>query len=175
MQRILNGTLTIHNTDTEQLAHKALKGWERTVKTRLNQQDHEDLLTELITTTWQLSQKYNPQRHNRFDAYAYPLLILRAHDWLRQKNGRTTWKFNGHTHHRPPRQQPLSLDAPTTTDTTLRLLDLVGNNNSSDPTNRNETLERLEHERDSHRTQDLNTLRRNLYQPLTNRTAERRT
>lgn len=46
----------------------------------------------------------DPQFPPRFSVYATAVLKRRVTDWLRQKNGRTVWKFRTHTYTRPKRE-----------------------------------------------------------------------
>ena len=94
---MLNGRLRLHDiNDVEAFCARIV---ERTNPT-LSHHDREDLLAYLITTTWELSAKHQPTL-GEFSKWVGYKLSQRTVDWSRQRNGRTTWKFKGHTHHRP--------------------------------------------------------------------------
>ena len=78
---------------------------------RLSHHEHEDALSWLIETAWELSLRYEPgDRPARFGFYAKSILVKRVHDWRRQRYGRTVWKFAGRTYERP-RIELVSLDS----------------------------------------------------------------
>lgn len=99
----LNGKLALHDIQdveafTAQLIHRA--------NLEIPWADQEDLHAHLIATCWELSLRYPPDHPSWdiFSARAATILKLRIVDWKRQRYGRTTWTFTGHTHTRPARQ-----------------------------------------------------------------------
>lgn len=112
---MLNNRLQLHNvTDAENLCHRILNNHLRRTRAHLRPYDHEDAIAYLLTTIWELSERYDPTRTTvSFSTYAYRLLTLRCVDWRRNQEGRTRWQFDSHTHERQ-RNDPLSLDHQTT-------------------------------------------------------------
>lgn len=175
MRRHYNG-LTLHGVDIETLAHRAAENWQRK-HTRLNETDTEDLIAYLVAAAWELSTRYQPGpgRADRFDQYAYPLLTLRCTDWLRQSEGRTRWQFAGHTHERPPREQPLSLDQPAHPDDQDPLAATLADSRSHDaPTTDPDDDRRLLAEALRHQSRDHRTLRQAAARRARNRTPRAR-
>ena len=76
---------------------------------KLSYHEREDLLAYLLALTWELSERFQPGGIS-FCSYATTTLRLRVIDWQRSRNGRTVWKFAGHTYERP-RPKLVSLDA----------------------------------------------------------------
>jgi hypothetical protein len=70
--------------------------------------DREDLIAFLTETAWCLSLDYDA-RLGSFSNFATVRLRQRTTDWMRQRNGRTVWKFKTHTYIRP-RVDLVSLD-----------------------------------------------------------------
>lgn len=104
---LLQGTLTLHDiADVEALARKALQDHLRQGAGRgqartswLNEDDHEDALTYLIATAWNLSRRYGPdadhpaiQSDRPFGLLCYWLMRRRIVDWYRQRYGSTRYK-----------------------------------------------------------------------------------
>lgn len=109
---MLNGRLTLHNVnDTEALCRRVLDNHLRRTRAHLRPHDYDDAIAYLLTTAWEISQRYDPTRGTTFSTYAYRLLALRCIDWRRDQEGRTRWQFANTTHERP-RIDPLSLDHP---------------------------------------------------------------
>ena len=71
----------------------------------LSWSDREDLEQYLLATAWEISLTFDPGKGSvGFSTYAGNLLRRRTHDWVRQRNGRTVWRFSGgriHTRERP--------------------------------------------------------------------------
>jgi DNA-directed RNA polymerase specialized sigma24 family protein len=71
----------------------------------LSWSDREDLEQYLLVTAWEISLTFEPGKGSvGFSTYAGNILRRRTHDWVRQRNGRTVWKFSGgrvHTRERP--------------------------------------------------------------------------
>ena len=111
--RMLNGTLVLHGVDVERLASEVCREWvgrNRAHGSNLSESRQEDLVAFLVSETWRISLKYDPERNPRFRSYASPLLFLRCVDWLRQDEGRTRWQFAGHVYERE-RPTLVSLDS----------------------------------------------------------------
>ena len=72
--------------------------------------DREDLGAYLVETCWELSLRYQAGGPS-FSTYAGTILRRRAVDWVRQRDGRTIWKFKHRIHERP-RREFVSLDGP---------------------------------------------------------------
>jgi hypothetical protein len=70
--------------------------------------DREDLVAYLAELAWELSLDYDSRR-GPFSTFASIRLRQRTTDWIRQRNGRTVWKFKSHTYIRP-RVDLVSLD-----------------------------------------------------------------
>ena len=105
---MLNGELRLHGVDVERLAaavmHEAIGRRGRS----LREHQQEELLAELVSYTWELSLRYDPdQDHARargrqpgFDGWATYWLRFRVIDWIRKTEGRTRWAFSDHTYER---------------------------------------------------------------------------
>lgn len=109
---LLNGTLTLHGVNIEELATRVANEWcrrNRAQGSHLSPDRQEDLTAYLVAEAWRISINYDPARAPRFRSYAYSLLYFRCTDWLRKDEGRTIWKFSGTTHHRQ-RPQLIPLD-----------------------------------------------------------------
>lgn len=163
---MLNGRLTLHGEDAEDLARRVLANYCRRTHSKLNPADTEDALAYLIATAWELAEfHYDPKRGGRFDSYAYSILSFRVTDWLRGDEGRTRWQFATHTYE-PERPTVLSLDGPAHTAgderAPVRLGELVAVHDSRDATDSAAALERLERERHRHRARDKHALRQRL-------------
>ena len=80
----------------------------------LSWSDREDLEQYLLATAWEISLTFEPgQGSVGFSTYAGNILRRRTHDWVRQQNGRTVWKFKDRVHERPrPVLLSLDLDGP---------------------------------------------------------------
>jgi hypothetical protein len=79
----------------------------------LSYHEREDLEQWLLGECWRLSLRYSPGRGSTtsFAGWATTTLRLRVTDWIRAKEGRTTWKFKEHTHTRErPTFIPLDYD-----------------------------------------------------------------
>jgi hypothetical protein len=108
----LAGTLSLGDgpgriEDVEALVRKVVDDRLRMWGARLNQIDHEDLVSYLIGVCWELSGRYDPakDRNPNFATYAARILTLRVADWYRQRFGDTR---------HGERPIVLSLDAPAT-------------------------------------------------------------
>jgi hypothetical protein len=74
---------------------------------RLNEQQRDDLLADLIAYTWELSLRYDPdQDHARargrepgFGGWAIHWLRFRVIDWVRKTEGRTRYQFGPNAQH----------------------------------------------------------------------------
>jgi hypothetical protein len=75
----------------------------------LSWHDREELVAYLAETAWELSLTYDGRRGS-FSNYATVRLRQRTTDWIRQRAGRTVWKFKTHTYTRP-RVDLVSLDS----------------------------------------------------------------
>src|SRR4051812_36883173 len=95
---MLNGRLALCDVDDVEAFCAAVIP--NTWRGRLTTDDREQLLTWLIETAWELSVVYRPGGIS-FSTYAGNTLRRRIHDWLRNRDGRTVWKFKDRTHHRP--------------------------------------------------------------------------
>jgi hypothetical protein len=71
----------------------------------LSWSDREDLEQYLLATAWEISLTFEPRQGSvGFSTYAGNILRRRTHDWVRQRNGRTIWRFSDgrvHTRERP--------------------------------------------------------------------------
>jgi hypothetical protein len=95
---MLNGRLALWDiSDVESFCAAVVP---RSWRNQLSQDDREQLLTWLIETAWELSVVYTPGGIS-FSTFAGNTLRRRIHDWLRNRDGRTVWKFKDRTHHRP--------------------------------------------------------------------------
>jgi DNA-directed RNA polymerase specialized sigma24 family protein len=74
----------------------------------LSWHDREDLVAYLAELAWELSLTYDAGRGS-FSNFATVRLRQRTTDWMRQRKGRTVWKFKTHTYVRP-RVDLVSLD-----------------------------------------------------------------
>jgi len=92
---MLSGKLALHDlADTEGLcAHVIQRS-----SLNLSYHEHEDLLTYLVETAWELSLTYRPGA-GPFSAYAAVRLRQRCTDWKRSQ-GRTRWQFSNRTYER---------------------------------------------------------------------------
>lgn len=100
---MLGGTLALGDVgDVEGLARRALDDFLRARGAHLRPHLYEDALQELLTTAWQLWQRFDPARGLSFSTYCYRLLKLRVVDWYRHEFGDTRYG---------ERPQVLSLDA----------------------------------------------------------------
>ena len=143
---MLNGTLQLHDIqDVEAFCTTLIP---HTWHTQLTPHDREDLTTWLIETCWELSLTYQPG-HIRFSTWAGNTLRKRTHDWLRQRNGRTIWKFKTHTYTRP---KPVVISTDTEHGRAL------AESTSHLPPDRHTDLGRLLRDRDRHATRDHQTL-----------------
>ena len=106
---MLRERLECHGVDVEKLSRKVLENHLRKTQSTLTEHDYDDALAYLVATTWELSQRYNPDKGPAFSTYAWRLLSLRIVDWRREHHGRNKWTFSTHTHTRQL-TQPLSLD-----------------------------------------------------------------
>ena len=105
---MLNGKLALHDIhDVEAFCTTIAKGRNR----QHNHHEQEDLIAWLIEECWILSTRYQPGGIT-FSTWARTTLQKRVHDHIRQRDGRTTWKFKNHTHTRT-RPHLVSLDNPT--------------------------------------------------------------
>ena len=103
---MLNGELRLHGVDGERLAAAVMQ--EAVGRRALREHQREELLAELISYTWELSLRYDPdQDHARargrrpgFDGWATYWLRFRVIDWIRKTEGRTRWAFSDHTYER---------------------------------------------------------------------------
>lgn len=103
---MLNGELRLHGVDVENLAAAVMQ--EACGRRRLNEQQRDDLLADLIAYTWELSLRYDPdQDHARargrepgFGGWAIHWLRFRVIDWVRKTEGRTRWAFSDHVYER---------------------------------------------------------------------------
>lgn len=91
--------------DVEALVRKVADDRLRSWGARLTSTDHEDLVSYLIGTCWELSERYDPAKDKKpnFAAYASKILTLRCADWFRGRFGDTR---------HGERPVVLSLDAP---------------------------------------------------------------
>jgi hypothetical protein len=119
----------------------------------LPQQEQEDLIAWLIAITWELSLRYDGSQGSRFSAYARHVLVRRAPDWRRQRDGRTVWKFKDHTYERP-RPEFVSVDS----ESGARLVDALSARGGDSPTDRDTDGGGLFGDRDRARARDLETL-----------------
>ena len=81
----------------------------------LSWSDREDLEQFLLATAWEISLTFDPGKGSvGFSTYAGSILRRRPHDWVRQRNGRTIWRFgDGRVHERPrPFLLSLNMDGP---------------------------------------------------------------
>jgi DNA-directed RNA polymerase specialized sigma24 family protein len=99
--------LRLHNVDDAERFCWAIVSRSRLA---LDFHDAQDLHQFLLIQCWELSLRYQsggPQ----FDGWASRILQLRVVDWMRQRNGRTTWQFADHAYERQ-RPQFVSLNDP---------------------------------------------------------------
>lgn len=156
---MLNGTLELHGVDAERLATEVANKWcreQRRHNSHPTQDRKEDLIAYLIGICWEISLRYTPAKHPNFEVYARSILSLRCTDWIRKDQGRTQWKFAGHTYTRE-RPQLLSLEHPDDTGNPLERT--LPDPSSHDPTDSDPALTRLETQRDRHRDRDHHLLR----------------
>ena len=66
----------------------------------LSWHDREELVAYLAETAWILSLSYDSRR-GPFSTFASIRLRQRTTDWMRQRRGRTVWKFKDRTYIRP--------------------------------------------------------------------------
>ena len=116
--------------------------------------DREDLHAYLVETAWQLSLRHDASR-GKFSAWLGWKLGQRAHDWRRQRFGRTRWKFSGHTYERE-RPRLVSVDADHSLRDQLELA--LGSGAGDREADRDTDLEGLDEERDRQRAWDLAAL-----------------
>jgi DNA-directed RNA polymerase specialized sigma24 family protein len=120
----------------------------------LSWSDREDLEQYLLATAWEISLTFEPGKGSvGFSTYAGNILRRRTHDWVRQQNGRTVWKFKGHTYERPPRKLT-SLDGPDR-DTLVKAL---AEGNGDREADRDEAVGGLFATRNSERARDYNAM-----------------
>jgi hypothetical protein len=80
-------------------------------RSRVPERDREDALAFLISSAWELSERYERgDGPSRFGYHLKTRLPFKLVDWQRKRYGRTTWKFSGHAYERP-RVDLVSLDA----------------------------------------------------------------
>lgn len=126
---MLAGSLALGDVrDVEGLARRALDDALHSRGAHLKPHLYEDALQELLTTTWQLWQRFDPARGLSFSTYAYRLLKLRVVDWYRSEFGDSRYG---------ERPTVLSLDAPMSLregrqTSEHRLEDLVGDRTADD-------------------------------------------
>jgi DNA-directed RNA polymerase specialized sigma24 family protein len=73
----------------------------------LSGHDREDALSYLVATTWEASVRFDPSRSSSFSKFSYQLCRRRTIDFIRQRNGRTRWKFADSVYER---DRPVVLD-----------------------------------------------------------------
>lgn len=118
----------------------------------LSWSDREDLEQFLLTTAWEISLSFDPSRGSvGFSTYAGHILRRRTHDWLRQQNGRTIWRFGDGRVYERPRRELVSLDDDSERN---RLVDTLAEGNGNSEADRDSDLGRLYAERDSARIRD---------------------
>lgn len=108
---VLAGTLVLHDVENvekfaEATMKRALGGMGGGAT--LNAADREDCLAYLISTTWELGERYDPAKSpngQSFSTYAGRILPLRVSSWYRIR-------FNGSDRARRETVEVLSLDAP---------------------------------------------------------------
>jgi DNA-directed RNA polymerase specialized sigma24 family protein len=107
---MLNGRLTIHGVDIEQVAANTMHAYlRRHGDAKLRPCDHEDLLAYLVETAWETSLKFDPERNNDFDGWLTLILSKRPTDWYRK---RFYDARHGNPQERAAVALPYSLDAP---------------------------------------------------------------
>jgi len=116
----------------------------------LSWSDREDLEQFLLATAWEISLTFEPGKGSvGFSTYAGNILRRRTHDWVRQKNGRTIWRFgDGRVHERPQRVL-VSFD-----DADARLGETLTEGDGDREADRDSALGRLYATRDRERARD---------------------
>lgn len=152
---MLTGKLALHDVrDAEAFCARLIPNqW----RDQLEPHDEEDLLAYLVETCWELSLTYRPG-HIAFSTLAGTTLRRRLTDWLRNRSGRTVWKFADYTYEREA-ITVLSAD----TDQGRSLVELrgsVSNRNSDTP------FEGSQYPTDRTRTWCLTVLRSRLHPPM---------
>ncbi len=119
----------------------------------LSWSDREDLEQYLLATAWEISLTFEPGRGSvGFSTYAGNILRRRTHDWVRQKNGRTVWRFGDGRVYERPRREFVSFDDDAERG---RLVDTLAEGNGDRAADRDEGLGRLYATRDRERTRDF--------------------
>jgi hypothetical protein len=98
--------------DVEALAWKMLGTNGQVAGLQPHQRD--DLCTHVITTIWEASLRFDPDRNVSFSTYAYVIGQRSIVSWFRSTSngfGRTRWKFGDGRIHERARPELLSLDA----------------------------------------------------------------
>ena len=95
---MLNGRLSLHDIDDVEAFCIRIA---RPYFPRIDRQDHEDLLSYLIATCWELSTRYKGDG-KRFSAGAGTILALRIVEWKRERYGRTRYRFKDRSYDRVP-------------------------------------------------------------------------
>ena len=118
---MLSGVLSLHDVEDVERYCAYLLGRSGRID------DLEDALTWAVERCWELSLSYDPERGSSFANYA--ARKIRLADYLRQRDGRTVWKFKTHTYVRPrPSLIPLDdrPEAATADDDGASLAELLG-------------------------------------------------
>jgi DNA-directed RNA polymerase specialized sigma24 family protein len=122
---------------------------------QLSWADREDLEQQLLVT-WELSLKFEPgQGSVGFSSYAGTILRHRTSDWVRQRKGRTIWKFKGGRVHERKLPSFVSIDDQLDADPVGNAL---GSDGGDAPTDWLTDDGGLYRDRDSLRARDLETL-----------------
>jgi len=122
----------------------------------LSWSDREDLEQYLLATVWEISLTFEPGRGSvGFSTYAGNILRRRTHDWVRQKNGRTVWRFGDGRVYERPRREFVSFDDDAERG---RLVNTLAERSGDRASDRDEAMRGLLEARDRHRARDLELL-----------------
>ena len=166
---LLNGVLALHDIhDVEAFCTHIIQQRHLT----LNHHQHEDLLTTLIETTYELSLNYKPGRTIRFSTYAGTILRQRLTDNIRNTNGRTVWKFSDRTYTRTlPQLVSYEHETGNTNhQPTRRMAHAIANQPSNSTADSTTTLNGLLTPGHSNTSRDLHLIRQAATQPTRRRT-----
>jgi hypothetical protein len=150
--------------DAERLASKVLGDVLRARGAFLRPHEREDALSFLLTSLWELSERWDAGRGGNFSTHAYRLLRLRLVDWYRSELGRTKWTVNNYR--RETGRQPKSYERERPWVFSLnaddpggdRLDELVGTRGGDPADDRDPDLERLLAGGSRRRSRDLEEL-----------------
>jgi DNA-directed RNA polymerase specialized sigma24 family protein len=117
---------------------------------KLSFHDREELGEYLLVECWQLSLRYQAGGIS-FSTWAGNTLRRRSVDWIRQRNGRTIWRFGDGRVHERPRPELVSFDDDAERD---RLAGALAEGDGYRETDRDEGLGWLYAERDRARIRD---------------------